>query len=127
MSKPNRLQKATYEVNMNDLKKDELEQFKKKHETELGELKRNLEKAKGEYEKAMKRFVIKHITSTANFKSRFRDALRDTLDRVVEYPIWDVVGDSGVDILVYENMIDDEMYWLEEGRYQVEDERDEKV
>lgn len=103
----------------NNLKNEELKQFMAHHKAELGQVTKNLEKAKVEYEKAMKSFVINHITSKAHFKSRFNDALGETLDRVVECPIWGVIGDSGVDVLVYENMIDDEMYWLKEGQFDV--------
>ena len=108
---------------MNNLKNDELKQFMKHHKAELGQVTKNLEKAKMEYEKAMKSFVINHITSKAHFKSRFEQAYRDTRESYS----WEKGSDFIDDVMVLEMMIGDEVYWLEEGQFDVEDELDEKV
>jgi hypothetical protein len=113
------LQNESDDMNMDNFKNEELENFMKYHEVELGEVTKSLEEAKERYEEALKSFVINHITSKANFKTRFNDSLRDMLDHVVQVPIWDVIGDSGVNTLTYQNMIDDEMYWLKEGQFDV--------
>ena len=102
---------------MNNQKNHELKQFMKNHKAELGEVTKNLEKAKAEYEKAIKKFVINHITNKAEFKAHFNEALEQTLDRISGEPIWAVMGDSIVDVLVYEDMVDNQIWWLEEGQF----------
>ncbi len=108
---------------MKTLKNDELKKFMKHHNAELGQVTKDLEKAKVEYEKAMKNFVINHITSKTHFKSRFEQAYRDTRESYS----WERASDFVDDILVLETMIGDEVYWLEEGQFDVEEELDEKV
>ena len=107
-------------MNFNELKNDELKRFMKNHEAELSFVTKNLENAKKEYEIALKNFVINHITSKGGFKSKFDDALIDTLDSYGSVPLWGVIGDSGVDVLTYETMIDNEIYWLKKGQFDEE-------
>ena len=107
--------KRKYE--MKSQKNHELKQFMKNHEAELGEVTKNLEKAEAEYKKAMKKFVINHITTKAQFKKRFNESLEETIDLISGDPIWVVIGDSKVDVLVYENMVDNQIWWLEEGQF----------
>lgn len=94
--------------------KNELDKFIKHRDSELGEVTRNLEKAKSDYETAIKNFVIKHITSKDHFKERFIESLGDTLSLIENEPIWIVMGDSAVNVLTYENMITDKIFSLKE-------------
>ena len=98
---------------MKNLKNDELKQFMKHHKAELGQVTKGLEKAKREYEKAMKNFVINHITSKVHFKARFDQVYKDTRESYS----WEKGSDFVDDVMVLETIIGDEIYWLEEGQF----------
>ena len=104
-------------MNSNDQKEYELNQFLKHHKAELGQVTKNLEKAKVEYEKALKNFVSNHITSKAHFKNRIEQVLKDTRNSLTHEKASNFVDD----VMALEIIIGDEIYWLEEGQFGVED------
>lgn len=100
---------------MNELKTLALEKFSSAYESELKNFEKTYLKSLDEYEKAMKKFIIKHITTKANFDERRREAWFETVDCG---PAKDWIRDRDV----YETMICNERCWLEEGQFDFEDE-----
>ncbi len=102
---------------MKNLKNKELEQFMKHHEAEVDQATKDFEKAKLEYEKIMKNFVINHITSKKRFKSSFEQAYENACSQYQDEDATDFIDD----VIVLETMISDHMYWLEEGQFECQD------
>ncbi len=100
---------------MNELKTLALEKFSSAYESELKNFELAYLKSRDAYEKAMKKFIIKHITTKANFDERRRNAWLETVD-------CGSVKDWVRDRDVYEAMIGNEQWWLEEGQFDDEDE-----
>ena len=100
---------------MNELKTLALEKFSSAYECDLKNFEETYRKSLDAYEKAMKKFIIKHITSKANFDERKREVWLETVD-------CGSVKDWVRDRDVYEAMIGNEQWWLEEGQFDFEDE-----
>ncbi len=100
---------------MNELKTLALEKFSSAYESELKNFELAYLKSRDAYEKAMKKFIIKHITTNANFDERKREAWLETVGCG---SVKDWVSDRDV----YETMIGNEQWWLEEGQFDFEDE-----
>lgn len=113
------MKSQTIAIDIKDVEQNlELKKFKKLVKSELDQVQKSYEQAKKAYESVMKQFVIREITGKNEFKRCF-DFTHEILCEDFSYECGSLVVD---DLLTFERIINDHEYWLEEGRFEEEEE-----
>lgn len=96
----------------------DIESFNELLESETRDAHESYKRAKQEYEAVFKKFLIKHVTGANSFDHYYEEAWKSAVDNL--YP---EVAISLVDELqVYDYIVSDHYWWIQEGRYLSESE-----
>lgn len=94
---------------MNIKRNKKLNEFMNCYKDELGLVVLNLEKSKSEYEKCLRKFVINHINSSYEFRSKVNQTRKKTLHNNPHLRPYEITK-----TMVLETIITDEIFRLEE-------------
>ncbi len=91
----------------------DIEAFDKLLESETRDAYESYKQAKREYEAVYKKFLVKHVTGSVSFDHHYEEAWNSAVNNL--YP--EVAMSLVDDLHVYEYIISDHYWWIQEGRY----------
>ena len=113
------MKSQTITIDIEDVEKNmELKKFRKLVKSEINQAQKSYEQAKKAYETVMKQFVIREISGKKEFK-RYFDSTYEILCEDLSYECGSLIVN---DLITLERIISDHDYWLEDGRFDEEDE-----